>query len=111
MKAYLGRIVAMATLVAAFSKMPATVLAAEPAVEKSALLRFAEQDYLLGTWGGWRSNLSSNGVDFEFFYVGSGPMNLDGGIERGAIYQGGLLMAMTLDSKKLVGYDGGTFNV
>jgi porin len=85
--------------------------AAEPAAtEKSALLRFAEQDYLLGTWGGLRTDLSTRGVDFEFFYVGSYAMNLDGGIERGNAYQGGLLMALTLDSKKLVGYEGGTFN-
>jgi porin len=97
----------MVSLVAALAATSTRTLADE----KSALLKFAEQDFLLGTWGGLRSNLSSNGVDFEFFYVGSGPMNLDGGLERGAIYQGGLLMAMTLDSKKLVGYDGGTFNV
>jgi porin len=38
-------------------------------------------------------------------------MNLDGGLQRGNAYQGGLLMALTLDSEKLVGYHGGTFNV
>ncbi len=79
--------------------------------QESALMRFATQDYLFGTWGGLRTNLSAHGVDFEFFYIGSGPMNLDGGIERDAIYQGGMLFDMTLDSKKLVGYEGGTFNV
>jgi porin len=85
--------------------------AEQPAAEKSALLRFAEQDYLLGDWGGLRTDLSKRGVDFEFFYVGSYAMNLDGGLQRGNAYQGGLLMALTLDSQKLVGYDGGTFNV
>jgi porin len=82
----------------------------EAASEKSDLVRFAEQDYLLGDWGGLRTDLKERGVDFEFFYAGSLPMNLDGGLERGSAYQGGLLMAMTLDSKKLVGYEGGTFN-
>ena len=101
----------MIPLMAGLAAFPAAGLAEEPAAEKSALLRFAEQDYLLGTWGGLRTDLSKRGVDFEFFYVGSGPMNLDGGIERGEAYQGGLLMALTLDSQKLVGYDGGTFNV
>ena len=104
---------AMATipLVAVLVAVPVAGLPAEPPAEKSALLRFAEQDYLFGTWGGLRTDLSKRGVDFEFFYVGSGPMNLDGGLERGAAYQGGLLMALTLDSQKLVGYEGGTFNV
>jgi porin len=89
-----------------------TVLRADtqPA-EKSALERFAERDYLFGDWGGARSSLSKRGVDFEFFYVGSGPMNLDGGIQRGSVYQGALLMTLDLDSKKLAGYEGGTLHV
>lgn len=101
----------MVSLVGILAGVWVTGFAAEPVAEKSALLRFAEQDYLLGTWGGLRTDLSKHGVDFEFFYVGSGPMNLSGGIERGAIYQGGLLMDLTLDSQKLAGYEGGTFNV
>ena len=105
---------ALLALGASLAGFVLAVSAAEPAtpeIEKSPLRRFAEQDYLLGDWGGLRTDLSKRGVDFEFFYVGSGPMNLDGGLERGAIYQGGLLMALTLDSQKLVGYEGGTFNV
>jgi porin len=111
MKKYCYREVAMVSLVAVLAALPVASIAEEPVAEKSALMRFAEQDYLLGNWGGLRTDLSKRGVDFEFFYVGSGPMNLDGGLERGAVYQGGLLMAMTLDSQKLVGYEGGTFNV
>jgi porin len=76
----------------------------------SAIERFAEQDYLLGDWGGLRTDLSKHGIDFEFFYLGSVPMNLDGGIERGAIYQGALMMLLDLDSEKLAGYEGGTFH-
>jgi porin len=111
MRKYDCRAVATVSLVAILACAPVVGFAEEPVAEKSALLRFAEQDYLLGDWGGLRTNLSQHGVDFEFFYIGSGPMNLSGGLERGAIYQGGLLMAMTLDSQKLVGYEGGTFNV
>jgi len=110
MKKY-GCAPAVISFIAAILVGVPAIFAEEPVPEKSALLKFAEQDYLLGTWGGLRSTLSSNGVDFEFFYVGSGPMNLSGGLERGAIYQGGLLMDMTLDSQKLLGYEGGTFNV
>jgi porin len=101
----------MVFLGAVLTGVPAANSAEEPVAEKSALLRFAEQDYLLGDWGGLRTDLSKRGVDFEFFYVGSYAMNLNGGLQRGNAYQGGLLMAMTLDSEKLVGYHGGTFNV
>src|SRR6266404_1243672 len=72
---------------------------------KSALEQFAEQDYLLGTWGGLRTELSKHGVDFEFFYIASNPRNLSGGIETGSHYEGAFLMLLDLDSKKLVGYD------
>jgi porin len=101
----------MVSLVAVLAGVPAANSAEEPVAEKSTLMRFAEQDYMLGDWGGMRTKLKERGVDFEFFYVGSYAMNLDGGLERGEAYQGGLLMAMTLDSQKLVGYEGGTFNV
>src|SRR6187431_1886357 len=97
-------------ILALVASLPVGGRAAESTAEKSALMRFAEQDYLLGDWGGLRTDLSKRGVDFEFFYVGSFPMNLDGGLERGEAYQGGLLMALTVDSQKLAGYEGGTFN-
>jgi porin len=87
-----------------------TAIAQEAAEEKSRLQSWAEQDYVLGDWGGLRSALSRHGVDFEFYYAGSLPDNLDGGLRRGGVYQGGLLMALDLDSDKLVGYKGGTFH-
>src|SRR5207253_1071169 len=62
------------------------------AARKSKLEQFLERDYLLGTWGGLRSTLSSNGVDFEFFYIASNPHNLSGGIKTGSAYEGALLM-------------------
>lgn len=77
---------------------------------QSGFRRFAEQEYLFGDWGGLRTDLSKHGVDFEFFYAGSVPDNLAGGIKRGAIYQGALLMTLDLDSEKLLGYEGGTFH-
>lgn len=103
---------ALATLAAitAMLGIPTTGMAEDPAAGKSALLRFAEQDYLFGDWGGVRTDLARRGVDLEFFFAGSMPVNLDGGLRRGGVYQGGLLMALTLDSQKLVGYKGGTFN-
>jgi len=90
---------------------PFPASAEEPPPAKSGFQQFAEQDYLLGNWGGLRTDLSKHGVDLEFFYAGSGPMNLDGGIERAAVYQGALLMSLDLNSEKLAGYDGGSFHV
>ena len=77
---------------------------------ESKFQRFCEQDYLLGDCGGWRTELSRHGVDFEFFYAGSVPSNLSGGIKTGTLYQGALLMTLDLDSDKLLGYHGGTFH-
>ena len=77
--------------------------------EKSGLRQFAEQDYMFGNWGGLRSDLSKRGVDFEFLWFGALASNLRGGIDTGSEWEGALLMAMTLDSEKLLGYHGGTF--
>ena len=95
-----------------------TLLAVNPATPaqeleqpKSGFRSFLEQDYLFGDWGGLRTELSKHGVDFEFLYGGSLPDNLDGGVRRGAVYQGALLMMLDLDSEKLVGYTGGSFHV
>src|SRR5438046_995413 len=68
---------------------------------KSGFRSFLEQDYLFGDWGGLRTELSKHGVDFEFLYGASLPDNLDGGVRRGAVYQGALLMMLDLDSEKL----------
>src|SRR5262245_47328061 len=89
-----------------------TAIAQEPAQDgKSGFQRFLERDYLLGDWGGLRTDLSKRGIDFEFFYAASLPDNLDGGLRRGGIYQGALMMTLDLDSEKLVGYEGGHFHV
>jgi porin len=85
-------------------------LRAENIPAPSAFTRWAKQDYLLGDWDGWRSELSRHGADFEFFYIGSVPNNLTGGLRSGSIYQGLLLATLDLDSEKLLGYAGGKFH-
>lgn len=69
------------------------------------------QDYMLGDWGGLRTQLAENGVDFEFFYVGSMPTNLAGGIRAGSAYQHGFLAALDFDTEKLGLWKGGHFHV
>ena len=98
--------------VAALNLLFGTALAAEPpAAEPSPLMQWLTQDYMLGNWGGFRTELSQHGVDFEFLYAGSLPVNLDGGLENGSAYQGGLLMLLDVNSEKLLDYPGGTFHV
>jgi porin len=95
----------------------ATAAADETSLDKtnnaatSDFRRFMERDYLLGDWFGWRTKLSEKGIDFEFFYAASLPDNLDGGLRRGGIYEGAALLTLDLDSKKLVGYEGGLLHV
>jgi len=81
-----------------------------PPAPKSGFEGFLEQDYLLGTWSGLRTDLSKHGVDFEFFYIATNPRNISGGIQTGSAYEGALLMLLDLDSEKLVGYEGGHFH-
>ena len=76
--------------------------------DKSHFMKFLEQDYMLGTWGGTRTNLAAHGVDFEFLYFGALPSNVRGGIRVGSEWEGALLMALNLDSEKLLNYKGGT---
>jgi porin len=90
--------------------LPAAALA-EDLASTNSLTRWAMQDYVLGNWSGARSALSRQGVDFEFFYIGSEPDNLAGGLHTGEIYQGLMLATLDLDSLKLFGYAGGTFHV
>jgi porin len=80
-----------------------------PQADKSGLMSWLEGDYMLGDWNGLRTDLSKRGVDLEFFYFGSLPSNMSGGIETGTVYQGAFLSTLGLRSEELVGYDGGDF--
>jgi porin len=79
--------------------------------EESALVRYFSQDYMLGTWGGRRTELAKQGIDMEFFYVGSVPTNFSGGIRQGSVYQHGFLFALDLDTEKLGWWQDGHFNL
>lgn len=79
----------------------------QPQAAKSPLMSWLEGDYLFGDWRGLRTDLAKRGVDFEFFYIGSLPSNLSGGLETGTEYQGALLSTLGLRSEELLGYHGG----
>ena len=70
-------------------------------------MSWLEGDYLFGDWRGLRTDLAKRGVDFEFFYIGSLPSNLSGGLDTGTEYQGALLSTVGFRSEELLGYHGG----
>ncbi len=80
-----------------------------PEKDNSAMMSWLTGDYLLGDWNGMRTDLAGRGIDFEFFYFGSLPSNVDGGYKTGTVYQGALLTTLGLRSKELFGYEGGNF--
>lgn len=81
-----------------------------PPPAPSGVEAFFTQDYLLGDWGGARTSLADAGVGLEFFYFGSVPTNLSGGIKTGSVYQHAFLFALDLDLDKLVGWGGATIH-
>src|SRR5687768_12305034 len=78
---------------------------------ESALVRYFSQDYMLGDWGGRRTALREAGVDLEFFYFGSVPTNLSGGIDEGSVYQHAFLFTLDLDTEKLGWWNNGKFHL
>ncbi|WP_346334357.1 carbohydrate porin [Prosthecobacter sp. SYSU 5D2] len=104
-------IVAMLLASTAFFSQAGEPMPPPPTSEPSALEQYFMQDYMLGDWGGLRTRLAENGVEFEFFYVGSMPTNLGGGIRAGSAYQHGFLAALDLDTTKLGLWKGGHFHL
>jgi porin len=93
-----------------FSQTPVATETTAEKTEESALVRYFSQDYMLGDWGGRRTELRENGIDVEFFYFGSVPTNLEGGIREGSVYQHALLFALDLDTEKLGWWKDGKFH-
>ncbi len=69
-----------------------------------------DSDHLLPDWGGTRSHLSNQGVEFGVSYTGEVLGNVSGGIEQGAIYEGLLKVQVDLDTGKLHLWPSGTFH-
>lgn len=82
-------------------------LSPAPTPPASCIEHWFSQDYMLGDWGGLRTDLADHGAEFEFFYLGSLPSNLSGGIREGSVYQHALLLALDLDTAKLGLWKGG----
>jgi porin len=96
-----------------FAGAPASAKAPVPAVSEpqSDLEAWFMQDYMLGDWGGLRTDLAAHGIGFEFFYIGSMPTNMHGGIDTGTEYQHALLLITDLDTEKMGLWKGGRVHV
>jgi porin len=90
---------------------PASSATAPSAPAPSSLEAFFMQDYLLGDWGGVRTDLAEHGLSFELFYIGSMPTNMHGGIKEGTVYQGAMLMIADFDTTKAGLWKGGRLHV
>lgn len=72
---------------------------------------FWTRDTVTGDWGGARTGLSNNGVDWSLTYTGEVFGNLSGGIETGAAYEDLISLEVDTDLQKLMGWKGGTAHV
>jgi porin len=72
---------------------------------------FWQRDTLTGDWGGLRTALEAQGVAFTVKYTGEVFANVQGGIKRGATYDGLFLPELDVDLEKLIGWRGASFSV
>ncbi len=70
-----------------------------------------ERDRLLGDLGGLRTRLEDRGVTLGVQEQSEVFGNVTGGIRTGAIYEGATLLALGIDTEKLVSFPGGKLNV
>lgn len=92
--------------------LPAVTLKAEnnPAqtIQSERAKTIWQRDYLLGDWGGTRTDWEEKGISIEMDYTGEVWGFMSGGVERGTLYQGLLTTALVFDLDKLIGWKGGS---
>jgi len=66
-----------------------------------------EREALTGDWGGARTRLLEQGVQWDATFTADTSFNPSGGVRRGEAYSGLLQLGLTLDMEKLVGWTGG----
>lgn len=67
--------------------------------------------FLLGDWGGERTKLANDGVNFFFSYSGQGAYNATGGSQNIARLANQWLFGASLDLNKLVHWKGASFDI
>ena len=70
-----------------------------------------ERDYLLGDWCGARPDLNNKGVTISLDYTAEVWGFVDGGLDRGSLYQGLFEGGLDFDFEKMMGWKGGSMRV
>jgi porin len=70
---------------------------------------FWDQQYMLGDWGGKRTELEKEGVTFDFNNIGDFLTDVSGSQEHHASYFGRFRFTTDIDFNKLSGFDGEFF--
>ncbi|WP_246178510.1 carbohydrate porin [Pandoraea horticolens] len=67
--------------------------------------------YLLGDWGGLRTDLAGRGITLNLGYTGEAAHNFSGGQDKLTRYTDQWVIGTTVDLDKLAGWRGGTFQM
>ncbi|WP_039057198.1 carbohydrate porin [Enterobacter sp. Bisph1] len=89
------------------------LLSMQPAIVHAADAFSADSPWMFGDWGGTRSELKDNGVDFQVNYTMETASNLAGGYSTSttARYSDQQAFGMNLDLQKLLNWDDTEFQV
>ena len=99
---------AVPLLIAATGHARAGVDEITPAVQK-ADPSFWDQQYMLGDWGGTRTELAKEGVTFDFNNIGDFLTDVTGSQEHHLTYFGRFRFTTDIDFNRLSGFDGEFF--
>jgi porin len=70
---------------------------------------FWDQQYMLGDWGGKRTELEKEGITFDFNNIGDFLTDVSGSQEHHATYFGRFRFTTDIDFNRLSGFDGELF--
>ena len=68
-------------------------------------------DTLTGDWGGWRTRLANDGIDFNLGWTTESAANVQGGSQQGVRYTDQWTFGATLDLNKLLNLHDAHFQV
>lgn len=89
----------------------ALFLAALPSHAETGLQQWLNGEYASGDWGGYRSELASQGYTFFANYNAIVASNVSGGIDHGSNYAHDIYVGAQFDLERLLGWKGATFSL
>lgn len=82
-----------------------------PGVGAAHAYNLTTTPYLLGDWGGMRTELAAQGITLNLGYTSEAAHNFSGGTDKLTRYTDQWVMGATMDLDKLLGWQGGTFQM